>query len=279
VEALRDGVGFVGAGSLAGFLAEGMLAGGLAPEALWVSSRGGGHRLERFTRAGIRIAATKAELAAHARVLLLLVKPKDANDALRELAPWLRADHVVVSCMAGIPCAFVEETLGGGCRVLRAMPNIASASRLSVTALAAGRHAEAADVAAVTELLQTVGMVVPLPEAAFDTFTAVCGSGPAYVFLLMEALIAAAADLGVPDALLRRMVVQVVLGAAQVAASTGRAPEELRASVSSPAGTTVAALEALEEAGLRAAVAEAVRRGTARSRALGLQWASLPAER
>ena len=271
-------IGFIGAGALAGFLADGLLAAGWPPAALWMCNRGDDARLLRFAGAGVHVTRAKAEVCGRAAMLLILVKPKDAPATLAELAPLLRPEHLVVSCMAGIPAAFIEAGLGGRPRVLRAMPNIGSAARASVTGLAPGRYADAADVDRATGVLQAVGMVAPVQESAMDAFTAVCGSGPAYVFLLMEALAAVAADLGLRGPLAQRMIVQTVLGAAQVAAASERPPEELRAGVSSRGGTTMAAVEVLEAAGFRQALGEAVRRAAARSRELGLAWASLPPE-
>jgi pyrroline-5-carboxylate reductase len=279
VQAPYDPVGFVGAGSLATALATGLLASGVPAEALWVGYRTESDRLGWFRARGIRLTRDKAALARAARTLVLLVKPADADAALAELRDHLTATHRVVSCLAGVPTGYLEAALGGRPRVLRAMPNLASAVRASVTALCPGRSAGPEDAEAVGRLFARVGLVVPVVEDDLDAVTAVAGSGPAYVYLLMEALTDAAVDLGLPRDTAAPMVLQTVLGAAELAAASPRSPAELRASVTSKGGTTQAALEVLEAAGFRDLVARAVARARDRSRALGARWQPAPEPR
>ena len=267
-------IGLIGAGALADALVGGLLAAGFPRQCLWVTNRGNTARLDRFASAGLRTTRDKAELAARVAMLVLLVKPKDALSTLAELRAWLRPGHCVLSCMAGISTAFIEEALGGAPRVLRAMPNIGSAVRSSATALATGRFADEGDATVATELLQAVGEVVRVPESMLDAVTALAGSGPAYVYLLMEAMAEAAATLGLPEAVARRLIPQTVFGAARLARESEQTPAELRAAVSSPGGTTVAGVRVLEDAGFRQALVAAVGAAAARSRELGRQWQS-----
>jgi len=257
---------------LASSLVQGLLRAGYPPQALWGCNRGDPARLRAFAAQGLVCTQDKAAVCAAAPLLLLLVKPKDAPAALQELAPHLRDHHVLVSCMAAVPLDVIERALGGRPRVLRAMPNIASAVGQSATALAVGRFAEPADVQATLALWRHLGGVTLLEESALDAATAVCGSGPAYVFLLMEALAEAALRQGLPPAAVPAMVRQTVLGAAQLAAEGPRTPQDLRAAVSSKGGTTEAATEVLEAAGFRQALAAAVQAAVQRSRTLSLVW-------
>jgi pyrroline-5-carboxylate reductase len=270
-------VGLVGAGALADALVGGLLAAGLPPHRLWVAYRSPGPRVERFRAAGLHVTQDKAEVAAAARTLVLLVKPADAAAALAELRDLVRPDHRILSCMAGVSTAYIEGALGGQrTRVLRAMPNLGAAVGASATALAAGRFADAEDRQAARELLAALGDVVEVDEDLMDAVTAVAGSGPAYVYYLMEALGDAARALDLPAAVARRLILQTVFGAAKLALESGRPPADLRQAVSSPGGTTVAALEVLEACGFRGAVEAAVRRAAQRSRELGRQWGPSP---
>lgn len=266
-------VGFLGAGALAEAVAGGLIASGLAPERMWVCNRADDGRLERFRRAGLHTSRAKADLAA-ADTIVLAVKPADAGPALRELGPVLRPAQRILSCMAGVPTAFVEEALGGRPRVARAMPNVASAVRASATALCAGRHCEPADMDAAARLLSAVGEVVRVDEAMLDAATAVAGSGPAYVLLLAEAMAASGQSLGLPGPVAVRLALQTMAGAARLALETERPLADLRAAICSPGGTTIAGLRVLEEGGFAAVAAAAITRAAERSRELGALQAS-----
>jgi len=265
-------VGLIGAGALSDALAGGLLAAGLAADRLWVCNRSDDGRLERFRAAGLRTTRAKSEVAGACETLLLLVKPRDAGAALGELRGLVRPAHRILSCMAGISTAYIEAALGNEPRVLRAMPNIGSAVRASATALCGGRHSTPGDLEAAVGLLQAVGEVVCIDEARMDAATAVAGSGPAYVYALVEAMAKAAQGLGLSDADARRLILHTVAGAARLALETGRAPAALRAAVSSPGGTTLAGLAVLEQAGFEATVVAALHRAAERSHELGREW-------
>ena len=266
---LHGSVGLLGAGALAEALAGGLLAAGLPAERIWVCNRSDDQALEHFRQVGLHTTRAKGELAAAAEIIVLAVKPRDAVAALTELRDVLRPAARLISCMAGISTACIEATLGGEPRVVRAMPNIGSAVRASATALCAGRFARPADVEAASALLRAVGDVVAVPEEAMDAVTAVAGSGPAYVYCLMEAMAEAAAALGLPAPEAQRLIVQTVAGAARLALETERPAAQLRAAVSSPGGTTVAGIAVLEEGGFAPLLVRAIRRAAERSRELG----------
>ncbi len=270
----KPALGLVGAGSLAAALVGGWLAGGWTPGQLWVTNRSDAQRLERMRAAGLRTTRDRAELLAAVDVVVLLCKPAAAAEALAEIAPHWQARHLLLSCLAGVPTAFLERALGTPLRprVVRAMPNIAAAVRASATTFAAGRHARPADLELAATLLCAVGDAWRVEEGAMDAATAVAGSGPAYVFRFLESLGRAALAAGLPAELAGPLVLRTVEGAARLAAQDPRPPAALRAAVSSPGGTTLAGLTALDEGGLDALLAEAVARARTRSREMGASW-------
>ncbi|MHB1535357.1 MAG: pyrroline-5-carboxylate reductase [Acidimicrobiales bacterium] len=206
-----------------------------------------------------------------ASAAIVAVKPDDVAGACRALAGTGVAR--VLSIAAGVPLARLEAWLveagEPGPAVMRAMPNTPALIGAAASAVSAGSTAGPADMAWAERMLGAVGTVVRLPEAALDAVTGLSGSGPAYVFLLAEALIDAGVLVGLPRPVARDLAVQTILGSAQLLASGGDEPAVLRAGVTSPGGTTAAGLRALEAAGWRAAVLEAVVAATERSRQLG----------
>jgi pyrroline-5-carboxylate reductase len=274
-QALWEGtLGIIGAGSMAQALVSGLVGGGfLSPRRVWAANRQDESRLRELARWGVHATRDKAEVCGRAELIVLAVKPKDADEVLAELRPWVTPDHAVLSLMAGIPTAYIESRLGGETRIVRAMPNTSSAVRESATAIAAGRHAGPEDVAVIAALLGAVGQVLIVEEEALDAVTALSGSGPAYVYLLLESLIEAGEAAGLEREVARRLALQTVYGSAKMVRETERDPAELRQRVSSPGGTTVAALSVLEELGFRDALIRAVARAKERSRELGRAWA------
>jgi pyrroline-5-carboxylate reductase len=198
---------------------------------------------------------------------VVAVKPADAETACRSLAG--HAVGRVLSIMAGVTIARLESWLGPTTAVVRAMPNTPATIGAGMSAVSAGSRAGEADLAWSEEILGAVGRVVRLPEASLDAVTGLAGSGPAYVFLVAEAMMAAGVEAGLDAETSRVLTVQTLAGAAQLLAESGAEPQRLRAEVTSPGGTTEAGVEVLEHHGLRDAFAEAVRRATERSRELG----------
>jgi len=214
---------------------------------------------------GVRVMAEPAAASG----AVVAVKPASADMACRSLAAqgvprWL-------SIMAGVTLAWLEAWAGPGVAVVRAMPNTPALVGAGMSALAGGSAATAADLDWAEGLLGAVGEVVRVAEADLDAVTGVSGSGPAYVFLLAEALAGAGEAVGLDPAVSRRLAVQTVVGAGRLLGESGAGPEELRAQVTSPGGTTEAAVRSFEEGGLRALVSAAVEAATDRSRALGTE--------
>ncbi|MEX2254327.1 MAG: pyrroline-5-carboxylate reductase [Acidimicrobiia bacterium] len=220
---------------------------------------------ERFP--AVRVVPSPAWAVAEAEVVIVAVKPGDAPSALEQAGPSLAPDALVLSIAAGVRIATVEAAAPGR-PVVRAMPNTAAVVRRSATAIAGGRHATDVHLATAERILGAVGVVVRVPEPHLDAVTALSGSGPAYVFLVAEALIDAGVLTGLPRPVAETLTRETLLGAATLLAD-GASPESLRAAVTSPGGTTAAALHVLEQRGVRGSILDAVRAAAARSRELG----------
>jgi pyrroline-5-carboxylate reductase len=220
---------------------------------------------ERFP--GIRAAPTPGWVVADADVVVVAVKPPDVATALEQAAASLGAQTMVLSIAAGVTIATLEAAAPDRA-VVRAMPNTPALVGRAATALSAGTHATETHLQLAEEILGAVGVVVRVPEPHLDAVTGLSGSGPAYVFLVAEALIEAGVLAGLPRDVADTLTRETLLGASTLLAE-GANPEALRAAVTSPGGTTAAGLHALEEHGVRAAFLDAVRAAAARSRELG----------
>jgi pyrroline-5-carboxylate reductase len=269
----RSTIGLIGAGNMAEALIRGLLGRGVVPgEHLWVTNRTNTARLESLAaRYGIRIARDKRPVAAASSTLLLAVKPKDMAQVLVEIRGLVHADHLIVSVAAGIPLGMIEEALPA-VPVIRAMPNTSAAVQESATVLAAGTRAGEEHMREASRIFQAVGEVAVVDEDLLDVVTAVSGSGPAYVYHLIEAMIHAGSELGLDGDLARRLAVQTLVGAARMLSETSEDPGDLRRRVTSPGGTTMAALQALEARGFAQTVREAVDRAARRSRELASEF-------
>ncbi len=221
----------------------------------------------------MRVVAGADELTPGPEVLLVAVKPGDVGAALDAARGALAPDTLVVSIAAGVPTDVLESHVAGQ-PVVRAMPNTPALVRLGATAIAAGRQATAAHLDRAAELLSAVGVVVRVPEHLLDAVTGLSGSGPAYVFLVAEALVEAGVLVGLPRDVAATLAHQTLLGSATLLAGSPDGPEALRAAVTSPGGTTAAGLRALEARAVRAALADAVVAATERSRELGREASS-----
>lgn len=269
---LRDVViGFLGAGSMAEALLQGLITAGLTtPERLWVTNRSNQDRLARLAKGlGVHTTSDKAEIVDVAELLVVACKPKDVPALLGEVGGLTRPGQVVLSVAAGVSTATLAEGLRAGVQVVRAMPNTSSLVRQSATAVSAGPGATAEALALCHELLEAVGKVVEVPESMLDAVTGLSGSGPAYVYAMVEALTEAGVAAGLPVAVAGELAVQTVLGAANMLRQTGEDPAVLRQRVTSPGGTTMAGLQVLQDRGFHQAIVGAVARAAERSRELG----------
>jgi pyrroline-5-carboxylate reductase len=243
---MKEHIAFLGGGNMAEALISGLLRQDVvAPEQIRVTDIQA-ERCQHFTHTHrIHADADNGAAVAAADVIVLAVKPQIMHALLAEIAPALTARHLVISIAAGIPLAALEPHISG--RVIRAMPNTPALVGQGVTAICGGTHATEADYATAETLLAGAGMVVRVQEADMDAVTAVSGSGPAYVFYLMEAMTEAADRLGLAPAVARDLIVQTVAGAAALVRQTGTDPATLRARVTSKGGTTAAAIAVMDE--------------------------------
>jgi pyrroline-5-carboxylate reductase len=259
----------LGAGVMGETVLSGLLRAGWSPDRIIATDRRPERQKELRQRYGIRI-RENVEAAAEADTLVLVVKPQDMNDLLSEIAPVVRPGTLVASLAAGVDTAAIEAQLPADIPVVRVMPNTPAQVDEGMAAISPGRHASPEDLAEVTEILSATGRVVTVPERYQDAVTAISGSGPAYLFFVVEAMIEAGVHLGLPRDTSTELVVQTMLGSAKLLRETGEHPTVLRERVTSPGGTTAAAVRQLEEHKVRAAFLVAMEAARDRSRALAL---------
>lgn len=266
-------IGFVGGGAMAEALIAGLVAAGVPAARLIVADPVAARRDHLAKRFGLRVTASNAEVVADSDIAVLAVKPGLVTEVLGALTSASKASAgrpLWLSIAAGVPLRRLSGALPAGARIVRAMPNTPALVRAGATALMAGEACSADDRARARQLFETVGAVWEAPtEGLLDAVTGLSGSGPAYVFVFLEALSDAGVRVGLPRDAASLLACHTVLGAARLALETGRPPAQLKDQVTSPGGTTIAGLERLEAGGLRAAVYEAVAAATARSRELG----------
>ncbi len=256
-----------GAGVMGETLLSGLLRSGRAVEDLVITERRPERVTELVDKYGVRV-AENVEAADAADTIVLVVKPQDMGALLDEIAERVRPGNVVVSLAAGITTAFLESRLPEGSSVVRVMPNTPALVDQGMAAISAGLHCTPEHLAEARALLESCGKVVEVPEKMQDAVTAISGSGPAYIFYVVEAMIEAGVVLGMPRATATELVVQTLFGAATMIRETGQHPTVLREQVTSPGGTTAAALRQLDDHKVRAAFINAMEAAAARSREL-----------
>lgn len=267
-------IAVLGAGSMGGAVLRGVAASALATAGLVATNRSRAKADELASVPSVTSLAVEDEsdanvrAAAKADIVLVGVKPAMVPDLLREISPHLRPGTIVVSLAAGVTIATFEEILGADVAVFRSMPNTPALVGKAVTGISAGSRASEADAVLVRRLFETVGTVIELPETQIDALSTISGSGPAYVFLLIEELTRAAVGKGFGEADARVMVEQTFAGATALLAATGEEPAELRRRVTSPKGTTERAVAVLQEARLDEVFARATDAALARAKEL-----------
>jgi pyrroline-5-carboxylate reductase len=262
-------IGFVGAGKMATALARGLIGAGVVTPADVMASDPAAEARARFgQQVGAATTAQNVEVARFAQVIVLAVKPDQVRAALHEIRPALTPEHVVISVAAGVRIAALEAELGSGIRVIRVMPNTPALVGAGAAAFALGHHARPEDAALAQRLFSTVGSVFQLKEPLLDAVTGLSGSGPAYAFLIIEALSDGGVAEGLPRDVATALAAQTLLGAARMVLETGLHPGALKDMVTSPGGTTIEGLQALERARVRSALMLAVRRAAEKARRL-----------
>jgi pyrroline-5-carboxylate reductase len=259
-------VAIIGAGVMGETLLSGLIRGGRDVADLAVGEKRPERAAELREKYGVRVVSNVE--AAGAETVVLVVKPQDMTDVLAEIAPHLHPGQLVVSLAAGITTALIEKHIPDGIAVVRVMPNTPALVDEGMAAISPGSHCDEEHLAVAESLLATTGRVVRVPEKQQDAVTAISGSGPAYLFFVVEAMIEAGVHLGLPRTTATELVVQTVVGSAKLLRETGEHPTVLREQVTSPGGTTAAAIRELEDHKVRAAFITAMEAARNRSRAL-----------
>jgi pyrroline-5-carboxylate reductase len=262
-------IGFVGAGNMAEAMIRGLLRGNdFAPGRISASAPREERAGELRDKYGID-AVTDNKVPAGADIVVLSVKPQILSRVLVEVADAIRPDALVISIAAGVPVAAIQARLASGTRVVRAMPNTPALVDAAATALAGGEHARESDLADAKRIFDAIGLTVILEESALDAVTGLSGSGPAYVFLILEALSDAGVKVGLSRRTAQLLAAQTVLGSAKLLLETNEHPGRLKDMVTSPGGTAITGLHTLENGGVRTTLMNAVEAATRRSRELG----------
>jgi pyrroline-5-carboxylate reductase len=261
-------IAVLGTGKIGEALLSGLLDAGRSPDDLMFTERYPDRAAELEQTYRVR-AVDAATAAGKADVLIVAVKPQDIDPLLAEIAGLIRPNTLVVSLCAGLPTALYERRLPDGVPVVRVMPNTPMLVGEAMSAISAGRFAADAHLQLTEELLGSVGKVVRVPESQQDAVTALSGSGPAYFFYLVEAMIDAGIMLGLPRPMVTELITQSAVGAARMLRETGEHPVLLREAVTSPGGTTIMAIRELERHGVRAALLAAIEAARDRSVELG----------
>lgn len=262
-------VTFLGAGNMANAIIKGLLRAGLAKDKVTATVRREEKKVELEAAHGIKVGFDNVAAAKDAEVIVLSVKPQALDKLLTQIAPAIDRSKLIVSVAAGVPIAALERRLGSGARIVRTMPNTPCLVGLGATALSAGEHATPEDLALATAMFDSVGLTTVVDEYQLDAVTGLSGSGPAYIFLIIEALSDAGVKVGLSRHQSLKLAAQTVLGSAKLLMETGQHPGQLKDQVTSPGGTAIAGLHTLEAGGLRTTLIDAVEAATKRARELG----------
>jgi pyrroline-5-carboxylate reductase len=257
--------GFIGAGKMATAIIRGMIRDGTPSELISASDPDSKVRAALLGETGVATFDSNAEVVGHSDVVVLAVKPQSMAGVLAELRPMITTDHLVVSVAAGVSLATLAKGLGPDRRLARAMPNTPALVGEGAAAYCLGPAAREEDEAVVASCLKAIGKAFRVPESQLDAVTGLSGSGPAFVYLMIEALADGGVRVGLPREIALTLAAQTVLGSAKMVLETGEHPGALKDQVASPAGTTIAGLHALERGGVRAALMDAVEAAYRRS--------------
>ncbi len=263
-------VGFIGGGNMGEALIKGLLLSGSVDSSQITVSEISQQRIQHMRQTyQVSIAPDNASLAGEAEVIIIAVKPQQVGEVLHEIKDSLEHLPLIISIAAGVTLAYFEQAIGKPVPVVRVMPNAPALVLAGVSAIAGGTHSETNHLNMARLILEAVGLVVELDEAHMDAVTGLSGSGPAYVFLFMEALIDAGVMVGLSRAVARDLVLHTTLGAAKLLAESETHPGALKDLITSAGGTAIHALAVLETAGIRGILMDAVAAATKRSEELG----------
>ena len=263
-------IAVIGTGKIGELLVSGLLRAGWPADRLLATARRPERAQELRDRHGVRVVDVLTAVG-EAEVLTIAVKPQDASALLDEIGPKVPADKLVISLCAGLPTGFFTRRLPDGTPVVRVMTNTPALVDEAMTAISPGPHATAEHLALAEEMFTPLGATVQVPESQQDAVTALSGSGPAYFYLLVEAMVDAGILLGLPRQVAHDLIVQTAIGSAVMLRDSGEHPVTLREQVTSPAGTTISAIRELENHGVRAALLAALEAARDRARELAAQ--------
>lgn len=265
-------IAFIGAGNMAEALIRGVLQANVCLPTAITATAPRTERLDELASTyGIATSNHNRDAVAHADIVILSVKPQILHKIVQEIAPGIKPGTLVISVAAGVPIQAIESKLPGGTHVCRAMPNTPARVGAGATAYSRGTHADEADMACAQAIFSAVGYATEVDENLLNAVTGLSGSGPAYVFMIIDALADAGVKVGLPRYKALTLAAQTVLGSAQLLIETGQHPGVLKDRVTSPGGTAIAGLHTLEEGGLRTTLINAVVAATKRAEELGAQ--------
>ena len=267
-------LGFIGGGNMAEAMIKGLLSASfIEAKNIFVSEPSEAKRDTLHAEYKIKVSADNRELVKKCDILILAVKPQIFQEVLVDICSLVDSDKLVISIAAGVPISIIDDALRGDKNkkfsIVRTMPNTPALVQEGVTAIASGKHVNKTDVKIAHRIFEAVGRTVDVEEDQLDAVTGLSGSGPAYIFMLIEALSDAGVKMGLSREVSTTLTIQTVLGSAKLARESGKHPGELKDMVTSPGGTTISGLHALEEGSLRTTLMNAVEDATLRSRELG----------
>ncbi|HZG60397.1 MAG TPA: pyrroline-5-carboxylate reductase ProI [Anoxybacillus sp.] len=261
---------FIGAGSMAEALISGMTKTLYKPEQIIVTNRSNKKRLEYIQNTyHVRVETDKEKAVKESDIIILAMKPKDVVEGVTSIAQAIDKHQLIISVLAGVATETIISLIGKNVAIVRAMPNTSAAIGQSATALALGRYANDKHLAIAKDLFHTVGVVTVVPEEDLHAVTALSGSGPAYIYYMVEAMEKAAKEIGLEQSVAKDLVLQTIIGAAEMLKSSTKHPSILRKEVTSPGGTTEAGIKVLEDYRYQEAVISCIKRATKRSVELG----------
>ncbi|MFZ0446862.1 MAG: pyrroline-5-carboxylate reductase [Bacillus sp. (in: firmicutes)] len=271
---LKDkNIAFLGAGSMAEAMISGIVCSNkVPPSQITVSNHRNKERLKTLKRKYNIQAVSQEQLQiVQHDIIILAMKPQNAEDAIQSIAPLLQSDQLILSVIAGLQTSYIEGLLPSGQQVIRVMPNTSSMIGESATALSSGKHTTQQNMELAKEVFQCIGGVFIIAENQMDIFTGISGSGPAYLYYLMEHMEKVGIGAGLPEKVTREIIAQTFLGAAKMVQEQELTPTILRKNVTSPNGTTAAGLQALSENGGGKAISEAIKQAAQRSKLMSQQ--------
>ncbi|MRX74281.1 pyrroline-5-carboxylate reductase [Bacillus lacus] len=263
-------IAFLGAGSMAEAMISGFVNGGLyQPAQIGVTNRSNTNRLLELSKTyGVSVTDHKKALLDSADIIILAMKPKDAQEALLSIREFIEERHLVISVLAGVTISSITTLLQKDAAVIRAMPNTSASVRMSATAMAVNSKATLHHIQAAKQIFETIGMVTLVEEEKLDAVTGLSGSGPAYIYYIVEAMEQAALEVGLEKEMARNLILQTLAGASEMLLQTNKQPSDLRREVTSPGGTTEAGIQALQNYQLQEAIVACVKSAVERSKEL-----------